>query len=342
VYFKFICLSFIIFFITSCEVGSNTSATSTSDEITFTMTPNSYLSNYQNAIDTYFPSNATSAIIFLHGGGGKKEGLENDFGFKVDDTTTNYDVNSSGKDWLISNKVMAIFPQGQTITGYSAWTWNNYVMTSGYDDIAFLNALVSSIKNNSSYSKITKFYLVGHSNGGMMANRMWCESPSTFDAYVSLAGPPSSSLNPTTGSSPCAPTSVRPYMGIIGDHDTVISTTSKMSNSTWTINPVMRIGNTVSWINPIVINDKIFHTTRVSLKCGTSVNTPTTNGTLTTYSDCSDSLRFVIVSQSTVNSSANGGDHCLVTPVATCTTTLNGTQSGMDYKNYIFNFLTKF
>jgi len=37
----------------------------------------------------------------------------------------------------------SFFPQGQTVPTYSAWTWNNYVMISGQDDVAFLQSSVS-------------------------------------------------------------------------------------------------------------------------------------------------------------------------------------------------------
>lgn len=304
---------------------------------------NQAISGYPHAIDMYIPSNAQAAVIFLHGGGGKKEGLAADLGIKNDSTGTNFNLTNAGQTWLINEKVMAIFPQGQTLSGYNGWTWNNYVMVSGQDDVAFLKALVAAIKADTSLPAVTKFYLVGHSNGGMMANRMWCESPTTFDAYGALAGPPSNHLDPSTGDHPCAPTTVRPYIGIIGNMDRVLRSNGNMAASTWVLSPVLYIGNPPTWADasPTVMNEKLFHSTRVGLKCGGSVNTPTTSGSLTTYSDCSGTLKLIVVTQATVNGNPSGGDHCLTSPVATCTTTLTG-DSGLDYKSTVYDFLKAF
>ena len=57
-------------------------------------------------------------------------------------------------------------------------------MSSGQDDVSFLRALVSHLRGSLS---LPRMYLTGHSNGGMMANRMWCETgDSLFDGFVGL------------------------------------------------------------------------------------------------------------------------------------------------------------
>jgi len=175
----------------ACTKGSGPSGEgpASADTPSVSIRANQTLPGYPHAIDMYIPSNAQAAVIFLHGGGGKKEGFEADLGLKSDSGTTTYTLTSAGQDWLLNEKVMAVFPQGQTLSGYNGWTWNNYVMVSGQNDVAFLQALVASLKADASLPAVSKFYLVGHSNGGMMANRMWCESPTTFDAYGALAGP---------------------------------------------------------------------------------------------------------------------------------------------------------
>lgn len=335
-------ISSAFFILGGCKGGSSSgSGDPATVSVTVSVKSNQLLSGHPHRIDYYIPSNATAAIVFLHGGGGKKEGFANSLGLKNDNSTANYDLSSDGQTWLKTQKVIAVFPQGQNVAGAN-WTWNNYVMNSGEDDVAFLQDLVASIRADSTLSAVTKVYIVGHSNGGMMANRMWCESPSTFDAYVALAGPPSTHLNPSGGSNPCSPSTVKPYLGIVGDHDTVLKSTNNMAVSTWTINSFM-VSNAAAWADttPMIMNDKLFHSTRVTLKCSGSVASGVTSGQITTYSDCGGSIQMKVIAQATVSGSASGGDHCLGSAIATCTTTLVG-ATGLDPKTAAMTFLKSY
>ncbi|MGE5085364.1 MAG: alpha/beta hydrolase family esterase [Bacillota bacterium] len=333
-----------VFLQTSCAKngGDTPSGGTTSSTPTVSVRANQTINGYPHKIDYYIPSNATAAVVFLHGGGGKKEGLENDLGIKNDSTTTNYTVSNSGQSWLLNEKIISVFPQGQTLDTYNAWTWNNFVMISGQDDVAFLQALVASLKADSTLPPINKIYLVGHSNGGMMANRMWCQSPTTFDGYGSLAGPPSSHFALVGGDQACTPSTVQPYIGIVGDSDRVLRSLGNMSAASWSITPVLTTSS-ATWVdaNPTVLNEKLFHSRRVNLKCGGTPAAPVTSGQLTTYSDCSNSVKLIVISQTTISGQASGGDHCLATPVATCTTTLSG-ATGLDYKTTLVDFLKAF
>lgn len=76
------------------------------------------------------------------------------------------------------------------------------------------------------------------------------------------------------------------------------------------------------------------------MKCAGSVATPTTSGQLTTYEDCSGSLKLIVVSQATIGGQPSGGGHCLQVS-GTCPTTLAG-ATGLDYKTSIFTFLKGF
>lgn len=325
----------ICFFIYGC---GNSSSGGVSLSPTVTAKSDGTISGYPHKIDTYSTSDAKYAIIFLHGGGGKKERFAFNMGIKNDDTTGNYEISSSGQNWLRDNQVMAVFPQGQTIAGTSlAFTWNNRVMNSGENDVAFLQALVASIRSTS--PQITKFYLVGHSNGGMMANRMWCESANTFDGYGALAGPPSTQLA-SGGLYPCSPSVVKPYIGVVGDTDTALQTSGNMSAANWTLSQYN--GASPAWVNSTVINDRLYHATRVSMKCGGGVGAPSVSGQLTTYTDCSNTLKFVVVAQTLVSGLPSGGDHCLdIASGSSCVTTLAG-ATGMDYKTLLFDFLKDF
>ena len=130
----------------NCSAPSGTAPTPTpNSSATVTVLSDQALPSDPHLTDYYIPSNATSAIVFLHGGGGSKEGLAFNLGIKNDNTTSDYAASTSGETWLIANQVMAVFPQGQSVSGNN-FTWTNLVMISGVDDVAFLQNLASSIK----------------------------------------------------------------------------------------------------------------------------------------------------------------------------------------------------
>jgi poly(3-hydroxybutyrate) depolymerase len=324
-----------------CGGGGDSGGSSTPPTPTVSIETNRTIPNHPHTIDYYAPSNATSAVVFLHGGGGTKEGLEYNLGIKADNTSTDYNLSSSGRAWLINEQVAAIFPQGQSVAGLN-WTWSNHVMNSGVDDVQFLQDLVASIKSNSSLSHVAKVYLAGHSNGGMMANRMWCESPDTFDGYAAFAGPPSIHLDPTSGSNPCAPNIIQPYLAVVGDHDTVLQTAGEANNPYWTIDPILVV-RSAAWVDPVpkVLNEELFYSKRVNLKCASAAGTATTAGQVTTYSDCAGSLKMIIVAQATIGGKPSAGDHCLLTLTGPCVTTLTG-DTGLDLKTEAMTFLKGF
>ncbi|WP_413560266.1 alpha/beta hydrolase family esterase [Bdellovibrio sp. HCB209] len=323
---------------TGCKGSSSDSAPTT--PVTYSVKSNQSLNISGREVDLYVPSNATSAIVFLHGGGGNKEGFAYNLGLKTTSNSFSYTLTSAGQAWLAKEKVIAVFPQGLTVGGAN-WTWSNRVMTSGADDVLFLQNLVAAIKADTSLPAVSKVYIVGHSNGGMMANRMWCESPNTFDGYVTFAGPPSTKLA-STGANPCNPTATKPYMGVVGDRDRVLQSGGNMNATNWTIASSL-VSNANAWedATPQVLNDKVYHTTRVGIKCSGSVGTPTTSGQVTTYSDCNDSVKLVVIAQVTVNSTMSGGDHCIATLSGPCVTTLTG-NTGIDLKQLAVDFLKNF
>lgn len=176
-----------------------------------------------------------------------------------------------------------------------------------------------------------------------MANRMWGESPDTFDGYAAFAGPPSVHLDPSGGSNPCSPADFKPYLSVVGDHDTVLQTAGEANAQDWVINPVLVI-QPAAWVDlvPEVMNDELFHPKRVAMKCASNtVNAPVVSGQITTYSDCSGSLGLEIIAQASVNGKPTGGDHCLLTLSGPCVTTLTG-DTGLDPKTEAVSFLKRF
>jgi len=289
---------------------------------TVTVGPNRTLmsNSTQYSFDVYQASNADKAVIFLHGGGGTKYGFACQIGLNLSTSSTNgcnssdpfnaTDYSTINSQVLTDNKAIAVFPQGKSIPGApGAYTWSNYVMTSGQNDMQFLADLVSYL--NSTY-KVNKFYLVGHSNGAMMANRVWCENPGLFSGYVAVSGPPSTQFL-HSGVPTCNPAQVQPYMGIIGSYDTVLQvinyTTAtgpephdnNWESDTWTINPLL---DDAAFLNHVVLGERWYLPYRVNMSCngtvaaGDSSSTSSDNGILSTWSFCNNSIQLIRVNGS--------------------------------------------
>jgi poly(3-hydroxybutyrate) depolymerase len=162
----------------------------------------------------------------------------------------------------------------------------------------------------------------------MMVNRVWCESPNTFDGYVTFAGPPAPAL------SGCAPSTIKPYMGLVGDSDEVLQTSGNMAAAQWTIKPILVASEPSAWVamSPKVLNEKVFFSTRVHTACGETVGSGTVSGSITTWSNCSNSIKLQVIS---------GGDHCIGSASFPCSTILMGT-SGVDPKTAAMDFLKNF
>ncbi|APR81987.1 Putative CONSERVED LIPOPROTEIN LPQP [Minicystis rosea] len=282
------------------------------------------VAGYPHKIDVFVPSNAERVVVFLHGGGGSKVGAAStESGIRLDNPAQATPVPNT--TWLTARRTAYVFPQGQAVsTSPKATTWDNYVMTSGADDVAFLAALAGALRAGTFDGAVPAFarvYLAGHSNGGMMANRMWCESPATFDAYGALAGPASvrlapaglvsSSPDPLLGEHACAPATPKPYIGILGAQDTILQTKNAWSADTWSINDCLSQGGGGGMVDPNLVNEQRFHGFRVAAMCSGTASPPTTSpdGATTTWSDCGDKIRLVGITNA---------DHCVSAGKVVC------------------------
>lgn len=115
-----------------------------------------------------------------------------------------------------------------------------------------------------------------------------------------------------------------------------------MADATWVLNPILSLGRPPTWVDsvPTVLNDKLFHNTRTSLKCGGSPSAPVVTGQLTTYSDCNNTVQLIVVAQTQINGTPTGGDHCLSRLSGPCITTLAG-ATGLDYKSAVVDFFQR-
>jgi len=274
--------------LSACGGGGSDSSSGTTQQPTVTdQLVSTTVAGYPHAVNIYRTAGATRAIVLLHGGGGDLNAVAYQVGLNSSATTTT--AATINWAWLDANKVTLVIPQGQHLASNpGATTWSNYAMTSGQDDKAFLQALAAQVRSDYGLTDIT---LMGHSMGGAMTNRMWCESNATFSRYVSLAGPASSTFN--QAATPCTPGSAAaPYMGIIGDADSIMQTAGAWEAATWTVNPTVVLASIEAWVNNVVIGEFHQQQARTVQACAGTLSSSgyTTAGNVDTWSSCSGRL----------------------------------------------------
>jgi polyhydroxybutyrate depolymerase len=141
--------------------------------------------------DIYLPNNYKEKsnwplVILLHGLGGSAQSEEAYLNFRLK-------VTSRGFILLIPEGTF--MPEG-TIGGGVDFSkkqfWNatdfccDFAQTK-VDDVGYLTALLKTVKSDFAINP-KKVFIIGHSNGGFMANRLACEIGAEFRAYASLAG----------------------------------------------------------------------------------------------------------------------------------------------------------
>jgi predicted esterase len=278
-------------------------------------------------------------VVFLHGAGGTNDGMACDLGINLNVTqaaTASSNPTCAAADpansatwnvaWLQANQVLAIFPQGQSQTAGGTPTWANRVMDSGQNDVAFLQSLASYIATNFP-SLANSLYLAGHSNGGMMVNRMRCESPATFRAYVAMSGPASVYYS-SSGTTPCIPSATAPYLSIMGGADTVLKD-QPFTAATWTVASayIAATQPTTAWLSypPYAVGTIIGEYTqaqdRIARMCPTEMlGSPSTTATSNTWTNCGGKLVLVDVLNSDhyiYSLQNNNGGQKLIDTIAT-------------------------
>ena len=198
--------------------------------------------------DVYMPTiKPRQVVIFLHGGAGSKEG-----------SADHLRLSGISQEALDETRTAWILPQGANANGPGTPTWSNYVMDSGYqgpngeDDVAFLTGLAGWARSELLSDTVV---LGGHSNGGMMTHRIWCEADGLFDRFLSVAGPPSAEFNPNE-ISPRDCRGSKPYWAILGTEDGVLQN-QDLDAEIWTIAPAAQ---NEAFLNPNLLNERFAHT----------------------------------------------------------------------------------
>jgi len=244
------------------------------------------ISGHPHKVDVYRPAGATRAIVFLHGHGGRKWQMAYDLG--LNRRMAPPSSRSVDWSWLALNGVIAVFPQGQVKAGSTQPTWSNYVMDSGQDDVAFLQALSSYVKSQYGVREVS---LSGHSAGGTMSARIWCEATTSYKTFVSMAGPMPSATYPVP-SPTCTPLSMAPYYAIMGGKD---STLPKFQAGTTAPTPEQVAAGLTE---PYLVSEWVRDRDRGQRICGetTGLGDATAAASGPTWSNCTARVKFTVVS----------------------------------------------
>lgn len=116
-------------------------------------------------------------MLSLHGGGGSARQHRRSTGMDL----------AAERDGYI-----AVYPDGSGRLGDRLLTWNSgnccgYAQLAGIDDVGFIARVIDDLGQRASVDR-RRIYVVGHSNGGMMAHRLGEALPEKIAAIVSVAG----------------------------------------------------------------------------------------------------------------------------------------------------------
>ena len=126
---------------------------------------------------SYDSSKPTPLIVCLHGGGG-------DIGFAVRMFRFNEKADKEG--------FIVAYPNGSGRMGDHILTWNaveccGYAKAHHRNDVAFIRHFVEQLKKDYNVDQ-KRVYIVGFSNGAMMAYKIATEMPEEFAAFASVSG----------------------------------------------------------------------------------------------------------------------------------------------------------
>lgn len=242
---------------------------------------------FPHKLTVYRPATATKAIVFLHGHGGNTWQLAYDLGFnRVMAPQSAKNVNW---DWLARNGIIAVFAQGQALPGPNPPTWSNHVFDSGQDDVAFLTALSAYVRAQYGVPHVA---LSGHSAGGVMTARMWCEATPAYDEFVSLAGPMVSADYPRPGPT-CVPAAPAPYYLVVGGKD------SKLPKFTAGVTTPTPEQIAAGLTDTILTSEWVRHQGRSLAVCGEApaLDAAVADATGPTWNACDAHVRYRIVTK---------------------------------------------
>jgi polyhydroxybutyrate depolymerase len=145
-------------------------------------------------------------VILLHGYGSHAIGIESYLGFRA----------------LVETKGIFLAVPNGTVDARGDRFWNAgdaccNLFDAKVDDVAYITALMDDVARKYAIDP-KRVYVVGHSNGGFMAERLACDRASRIAAIVDIAGAASSETLH------CSPSESVASLHVHGDADTIIRT----------------------------------------------------------------------------------------------------------------------
>ena len=149
-------------------------------------TKNIIVENVTRKYAVYIPQNIENIlcplVFALHGGGGNIDNMTGENGYKA-----------PFKVWMDiadTEKIIIVYPEG--LNGSSGKpTWNdcrgNCSINSNADDVEFISVLIDEMKTNYDID-LSRVYVTGFSNGGIMSLRLATELSDRLAAVASVSG----------------------------------------------------------------------------------------------------------------------------------------------------------
>lgn len=174
--------------------GSGTSGGATGDLQEIQMTVGGQSRHYS----LYVPQNFNGgAVMVLHGGqgtGAKTAGM------------------SGMSQWADQYGFLAVYPNA----GERQWNDGRATTQSSINDVAFIQSVIEDLVKTQGLDR-SRVYVSGISNGGMMVQKLACDSPGSFAAFAAIAANMPSQLQ-----GQCQPSQGSDFMFFHGTGDTVM------------------------------------------------------------------------------------------------------------------------
>lgn len=168
---------------------------------------------YELHVPAGLSGSSVPLLLDLHGGGGNGRIYESLTGWST--------YADQQRDFIVA------YPNSQM---YGFWNYGE-----GSSEVTFLRNVVASIASKYCID-LRRVYVDGHSNGGLMADRLACDAASTFAAFAPYAGSSAQAALQPTGMGGCNPSRPVPIAFFHGDQDTSAPIAYQQANRDWWIN----------------------------------------------------------------------------------------------------------
>ncbi|HEC76283.1 MAG TPA: hypothetical protein ENI33_03350 [Thermoplasmatales archaeon] len=154
---------------------------------------------YDGMIRTYsihvplsYDGSETPLFIVLHGGGGNSWHMEEKTGFSKKADEMGFIVLYPDGTWKFSeynilNALLSLFMWKNRFLTWNSGYCCGYAYEKNIDDVGYIDMLIEKVKRDYNVNS-SRIYVVGHSNGGMLAYRIASELSNKISAAGIVAG----------------------------------------------------------------------------------------------------------------------------------------------------------